>query len=156
MKSDVMVDVTASFLERGGAVRQALDMAGWEMREIGVGRWEEAIWGVVKGDEEEDVGEGKENGRKGGKGSTEDDGNASGTAGVPWKPPLHHFLFAKEDHWVADDTRETIISSMNGRAKILVDDGELRLVHAWCLEQSEMVAGIVGDWVEEVVFRSSL
>lgn len=153
MKDDAVVNVTASFLERSGAVRQALDMAGWEMREIGVGSWEEAVWGVVEGAEKEgSMADGKEGEEAvGGETNTDDgDGNANGTVEVSWRPPFHHFLFAKEDHWVADETRETIVSSMNGRAKILVDDGELGLVHAWCLEQSEMVARIVSGWIEEV------
>lgn len=159
MKSEEMVDVTVQFLGRTGAVRQALELAGWEMTEIGEGEWSSAVWGGVSEAVKDGVTKtGDAEGRSTGDGESagptrkNNDKNEDEDETVQWTPPTHHFLFAKQDHWVADETRETIIKSMNGRAKILVDEGELGLVHAWCLEQSEMVAGIVSGWIEEMLF----
>ncbi|KAJ9650627.1 hypothetical protein H2198_010065 [Neophaeococcomyces mojaviensis] len=134
MKSAKAVDTTAGFLRTPGAVKQALYMAGCEMREIGEDRWTEEVWGVVDA-------------AKPGEG-----------AGIEtsWKSPKHYFLFAKEDHWVADVTRNAIVNSMWGKATVLVDvDKELGLVHAWCLQQNNVVAGIVNEWIDEILGNES-
>lgn len=136
--SDAALATTVSFLQTPGAVKQALFMARCEMLEIGPNQWTDDIWGTV------DHGEVS--------GGTE---NVKDKSVTDWRAPKHHFLFAKEDHWVADVTRESIVKSLQARAKIIVDsDGSLGLVHAWCLKQSEMVAELVEAWLREIASES--
>lgn len=158
MKDGRMVDVTVRFLgENGGAVRQALEMAGEEMRVIGVTKWDEVVWGSVKAvtrttDDAAAAAAGEGNDELTTKITEEPPTNIP--ANPTWTPPTHYFLFAKEDHWVANETRDLILQQLQGRAKILVD-GERQmnvgLVHAWCLEQSEVVADVVGGWIKEIL-----
>lgn len=169
MKSKEMVDVTVEFLGRSGAVRQALELAEWEMREIRESEWDAAVWSTETSEVDAEVVKAL-NGDSKGEEEGYEDRNGTHTPASPspetirppetqtrtqtphYSPPTHHLLFAREDHWIASETRETIIKSTNGRAKIIVDGGDLGLVHAWCLEQSELVAGIVSGWIEEMGF----
>ena len=125
MKNPDALRTTIKFLQLSGAVKQALYMARCEMADIGVSDWEDEIWGAV-----DNVGA-----------VDDDDGNTK------WESPKHFFLFAKEDHWVAQSTRDAIEQSMEGKAVIIIDDGSLGLVHAWCLDQSRVVAEIVNKWL---------
>lgn len=143
MKRQDMIDVTVNFLQRPGCVRQSLHLAGWEMKEIGEENWSDAIWGACEPEPEEQTMGAIAPGR-------EADTVKVGV-GVEWKAPTHYFLFAKEDHWVANETRETMIRTMGGRARVVVDEGEMGLVHAWCLEQGELVAEVVGGWMREIL-----
>lgn len=151
---------TVGFLRTPGAVKQALHMARCEMAEIQKDEWTEEVWGAAEsaGLNEEIVAELQNEYAKEGKGAytskppaqTEITGASKPVAP---KAPKHYFLFANEDHWVADATRDAIVKAMGGRAKIVVDEPGVRgkgLVHAWCLGQSEMVADIVNGWLEDI------
>ena len=133
MKVQDALQTTVSFLAKPGAVKQALHLARCEMLEIGEDKWTEEVWGAVEAIDVE--------------GTT-----VANQAAHKWKAPKHYFLFAKEDHWVADSTRDSIVKSVGTRGTVMVDeDGKMGLGHAWCLEQNELVAGIVNDWIAEVV-----
>lgn len=160
MKSEIAVEATVGFLGMRGAVRQALGMAGEEMREIrGGDGWGEEVWGamkVVEGDPLKEAEDSKTEGRYRRRGGKETPMERAGGGVAEWKAPRHFFLFAREDHWVADVTRNAIVERMKerGEASVKVDGEEgkgLGLVHAWCLEQNEAVAEIVGKWIEEVL-----
>ena len=132
------LDSTTAFLQTPGAVRQALFMAKHEMLEIGEDRWTNDVWGTSTVTKTDLV-------------QTSVDGEISATNDAPkWQAPRHFFLFAREDHWVADATRETIIGQMQSQAQMVVDhDGKLGIAHAWCIKQNEAVANIVGQWLRE-------
>jgi len=161
------LEATVQFLRMAGAVKQALSLARCEMAEIGGTEWKEEVWGVSKesfGNELQGTqhldGDAEEGDNK------HIDADVTTSSGgieetqarkeVAWKAPKHYFLFAKQDHWVADATRDAIVEAMGSRATIVVDEperGEKGLVHAWCLEQNGMVAEIVNGWLEEVLGR---
>lgn len=116
------LDVTARFLQTPGAVKEALHLAKCELAEIGEDRWVEEIWDAT---------------------------SDSGIDKQPqWRAPKHFILFAGEDHWVANETREVIKKKLGKRIKVMVDE---KVVHAWCLAQSEYVAEIVNCWLWEVL-----
>lgn len=150
---------TLAFLRSRNGVRQALEMAKCELREIRGESWGGEVWGATA--------------------VAEVDGHGDGVGQVVRTPRLY-FWFAKQDHWVADVTREEILRRRGGRRtgflygdgqgklgpgdglqseeyhrvrnrapKILIDETE-RLVHAWCLTQSELVTRRVGGWLEEL------
>ena len=146
------LESTVAFLRTVGAVRQSLELAGWEMKEIGEEQWMEEVWGATEGEEVNGI-DGVHAGE-----TVKQIGSetmATGKGGdAPWTAPKHYFLFAKEDHWVADATRDAIVKAMGGRAEIVIDEpeqGAKGLVHAWCLEQNEMVANIVNGWLAEAL-----
>ncbi len=132
---DEAVTSTLSFLGSADGVRQSLEMARDEMREIREDRWEEEeVWGVVEAGRE--------------------DCRERGEAGMGG-PARLVFYFAHKDHWVADHTREAIISTRGeaggcGRAKVVVAKaGELE--HGWCIRHNGSVAKRVNDWVSEIM-----
>jgi pimeloyl-ACP methyl ester carboxylesterase len=152
---------TMAFLRSKTGVKQALFMASAEMKEIRADRWGEEVWGVMQ-----DV---VDNNRQEG-GSV--DANVNDKYG---EAPRLFFWFAKSDHWVADRTREQVLQAraggiaetdakstieprsseterVHGRSKptVLIDETD-GLVHAWCLEQSEIVARRVGRWLEDIL-----
>lgn len=144
MKRGDGLDATVSFLKTPGAVKQALYMARCEMLEIGEANWTEDIWGAT------DVGPVED------RSSAESNSGINSSKGVikTSNPPKHYFLFAKEDHWVASVTRDATVEKMSDRATITTDEsGSMGLVHAWCLQQSEMVADIVNEWLEDTLAR---
>lgn len=159
---------TVQFLRTPGAVKQALYMARCEMGEIGAEQWKDEVWGAADAEVEDALPEGSRGISQGKavKDQREDNGNtqvrerssqtvaAGPQNGAQWKPPKHYFLFAKQDHWVANETRDAIVQTVGGRAKIVVDEpeeGKQGIVHAWCLEQNDKVATIVNAWLEEIL-----
>lgn len=156
------LEATVQFLRTPGAVKQALYLARCEMVEIGSEEWKEEVWGVsdthpaILQDAQSEVA--KEGiAEHAASDATERPSETEMTQAskeIEWKPPKHYFLFAKQDHWVADATRDAIVEAVGGRATIVVDEPkgtEKGLVHAWCLEQNEAVAEIVNGWLEEVL-----
>lgn len=126
---------TLSFLASRNGVRQSLEMAKDEMKEIGEDRWEAEVWGIVDA--------GREHLKN---------------KGVMREPAKLVFYFADKDHWVADQTREAIIETRGdtgspGRVKMVVAKaGELE--HGWCIRHNGLVAKRVNSWVEEVIEES--
>lgn len=164
---------TVRFLGGRGMVQQALGMARDEMREIGADSWGEEVWGVSKevaiakgAGDGDGIGAGNQKGS--GKITTEDNKE------IEWVAPRLYFLFAKKDHWVADLTRQEIIEGFRAGRKDQQDDGTGTegpgraareptfvvdetngLVHAWCLEQSSIVAERVRGWIMETLEEES-
>lgn len=119
------VKTTTRFLRSAGGVRQALEMAKQELVSITADNWGEEVWGS---------------------GKPVDNGEWAGKGG-----PQLYFLFAKTDHWVADKTRDSILSTRgrtDGFGAFRVD-GE-GLVHAWCLRQNRLVCAYVKPWLDHI------
>jgi pimeloyl-ACP methyl ester carboxylesterase len=134
-------DATMAFLTSRSGVRQALTMAAAELKEIRADQWGAEVWGAAVDEEEGDT------------------TRVIKASGSTRRRPRLYLWFAKEDHWVADITREEILRSKVGtegenggrtRPTIVIDE-TAGLVHAWCLEQSDMVAERVGEWLEEIL-----
>jgi pimeloyl-ACP methyl ester carboxylesterase len=138
-------DTTMAFLTSRSGVRQALTMAAAELKEIRADQWGEEVWGAAVDEEEGDT------------------TRVIKASGSTRRSPRLYLWFAKEDHWVADITREEILRSKvraegenGGRTRpTIVIDETAGLVHAWCLEQSDMVAERVGEWLEEILERNA-
>ena len=154
------LDATVAFLESERGVRQALEMAGEEMRTITEEGWGEEVWGAAAAtagflDQVTAV-----TTRVDGDVARDGDGGTV-TVGEQTKrtrPPKLLFYFAKTDHWVADHTRDELLR-LRGRTDgkgeewkpEMVVDEEDGLVHGWCIRQSELVAGKVGGWIAEML-----
>jgi len=140
------LQTTMSFLRRPRIVKQALYLARDELQEIDKDKWGPEVW---------------------------DDGVEVGPVRTVPSPALY-LWFAKKDHWVADVTREEICNRRGGitdgqkewkdhplldygkrRPTIRVDENE-GLVHAWCIGQSDLVAGRVFAWLQEIWTRNGL
>ncbi|KAF2868306.1 hypothetical protein BDV95DRAFT_500445 [Massariosphaeria phaeospora] len=120
--------VTAAFLKSRHGVRQALHMAGDEMRMITSDRWDAEIWGA-----------------------------AHPSAHLHPRPKLR-FLFGGEDHWVANETRDDLIKArgMNDTANeawkpIMEVDEEHGWPHGFCIRHSVPVAERVSTYIEDIV-----
>ncbi|KAF2272334.1 uncharacterized protein EI97DRAFT_231583 [Westerdykella ornata] len=122
--------VTAEFVKSRRGVEQALFMANDEMKEITIDKWDADIWG------------------------------AAHASPHPHPRPTLRFLFAKSDHWVADETREELIrlrgSQRNGSPDWLprmeVDESE-GWPHGFCIRHSIPVAERVCSYVRDIVER---
>lgn len=76
----------------------------------------------------------------------------------PHPRPVLRFLFAREDHWVADETRDELIRARGGDGgeawrPVMEVDAQGGYVHGFCIEQSIPVAEKVGGWVREMMER---
>jgi pimeloyl-ACP methyl ester carboxylesterase len=141
------LDATVAFLRSVKGVRQALEMAGEEMRTIREDKWGEEVWGaantVMYGRKKD--------------GDLVVEGTSEGTSQGTRTAKLV-FYFAKTDHWIADQTKDDLLK-FRGRLDRegedwkprMVVDNEDGLVHGWCIGQSELVAGKVRGWVEEIL-----
>ncbi|KAJ4263001.1 hypothetical protein NW762_006614 [Fusarium torreyae] len=72
------------------------------------------------------------------------------TSGKENGAPRFFVFYAKKDHWVDDGEREEIIKRREGRARIVVDEGNIP--HAFCTREDANldVARRVCGWVEEM------
>lgn len=123
---------TAEFLKSPHGVRQALHMATDELQTITHDAWDAEVWGAA-------------------------DPSPVGVA----RPKLF-FLFGKEDHWVADETRDELIKA-RGRAraekrdeekwKPVMEVDESGIPHGFCIDpnHSITVAEKVARYIEEIV-----
>jgi hypothetical protein len=128
--------VTRDFLRSRQGVQQALYLAKDEMVTIGEDRWSGEIWGV------EAAGDGEE--KK--------------------KTPRLVFYFGRNDHWVAEHTRDALIAargmngvavdpenvSFSGTKPIMMIDKE-GIDHSFCVHSSEPMAEKVSRWVKGIV-----
>ncbi|KAL6250197.1 hypothetical protein RBB50_002498 [Rhinocladiella similis] len=144
MKEGHGLDATVAFLRSERGVKQALAMAADELREIRADQWGDEVWGAAVDEEE------------GGNARSKIEDEDDTTMSKRKSPPRMYLWFAKEDHWVADMTRTEVLrnrgrrDTAQGGPTIVIDETE-GLVHAWCLEQSEIVAEQVGAWLEEII-----
>ncbi|RMZ78590.1 hypothetical protein DV738_g3777, partial [Chaetothyriales sp. CBS 135597] len=65
--------------------------------------------------------------------------------------PQLYFLFAQQDHWVADATRKEIVDVHGGSARRIVIDEHEGLAHAWPLRSTGPVVKMVLPWIHEVL-----
>lgn len=98
--------ITASFIKSPYGVQQACHMARDEMFQIDTDIWDEEVWGAA---------------------------STAKKSKHPHPRPILRFLFARQDHWVADNTRDQLIAS-RGR---LVYDG---------VEEAEAVGDEYEGW----------
>ncbi|KAJ9663005.1 hypothetical protein H2201_005883 [Coniosporium apollinis] len=119
--------VTAAFIKSRWGVKQALHMAREEMQVITADTWDDEIWGAA----------------------------ALSPSGLPRSKLF--FLFAKQDHWVADETRDDLIRLRARRGdgeeewKPKMEVDESGLVHGFCIRHSVPVAEKVKGYIDEIV-----
>ncbi|KAF1851105.1 uncharacterized protein K460DRAFT_302907 [Cucurbitaria berberidis CBS 394.84] len=126
---------TASFVKSPFGIQQALHMARDEMFQIDTDIWDEDIWGATTPSQH------------------------------PHPRPLLRFLFARQDHWVADSTRDALISS-RGRYQGAVEevggmgeswkpvmeiDEREGWPHGFCIRHGVPVAEKAAGYVKDIV-----
>ncbi|KAL3449808.1 hypothetical protein BJX65DRAFT_305823 [Aspergillus insuetus] len=124
-------NATCEFLRSKRGVRQALHMAADEMRTITSDKWSDDVWGVSSA-------------------------SATKTASNLEPPAQLFFYFGRNDHWVAERTREEIVTS-RGSANEEEGKGPRMVVceeavpHAFCLRHSELMAGKTADMIGDIL-----
>ena len=121
--------ITAEFVKSNTGVRQALYMAGDEMREITHDAWDDEIWGAAHASDH------------------------------PHPRPTLRFLFAKSDHWVADETRDELIKARAATKyaeserywRPVMEVEEQGMPHAFCIKHSISVAERVCGYMKDIV-----
>lgn len=111
-------------------VHEALYMARDEMLQITTDNWDAEIWGAAR---------------------------PSSSSSHP--PPILRFLFAKEDHWVANETRDALIQARGKKAgdnteqwrPVMEVDEREGWPHGFCIRHSVPVAERVGKYISEMV-----
>ncbi|ETS76890.1 hypothetical protein PFICI_10764 [Pestalotiopsis fici W106-1] len=117
--------VTARFLKSRDGVWQALHMGMDEMKVIGEDKWDEELWEIERGIDQQQQ--------------------------QKQLPPKFVFFFGKNDHWVASHLRDAFIERRQKhteRTRLMIDEGNLP--HAFCINHSEPVAEKVLLWVREI------
>lgn len=128
---DAGAEVTARFLKSSMGIWQALHLARDELETITEDKWDEDIWGI----EHKDVASQKE-------------------------IPKLIFYFAEEDHWVANHTRDWLISargkeegdSWSSKPEMSIDINGVG--HDFCIRHSEIVAEKVKLWIDDIIEAS--
>ncbi|KAL4916791.1 hypothetical protein BDW62DRAFT_218427 [Aspergillus aurantiobrunneus] len=123
---DAAVDATVSFLKSKRGVRQALHMGADEMRTITTDKWSDDVWGVSRAPEPQSQ---------------------------PQLLTRLFFYFGRNDHWVAEQTREEIVAARGATTKagprmIVCEES---LPHAFCLKHNETMAHKVADMIQEII-----
>jgi pimeloyl-ACP methyl ester carboxylesterase len=138
--------VTAAFLKSPHGIHSALHMARDEMLQMTSDKWTDEIWGAA---------------------------HASSHA---HPRPILRFLYAKEDHWIANETRDEVVRTRGvrvdargerigggeGEADSLLEGGEewkprMEIdevegwVHGFCIRDSVPVAERVAGYVKDVL-----
>ncbi|EER27373.1 hypothetical protein D8B26_006571 [Coccidioides posadasii str. Silveira] len=121
------LDTTIAFLKSRTGIRQALHLAVEEMEQIGPDKWSDEIWGISE------------------QNKPSDDVESHLTKLV--------FYFGRNDHWVAEKTRDEIIqarSSKGGRGPkmIVCDDG---IEHGFCIRHNEIMADKVSGFIRDII-----
>ncbi|KAF1940100.1 hypothetical protein EJ02DRAFT_456275 [Clathrospora elynae] len=130
---------TASFVKSPHGIQQALHMARDEMFQIDTDIWDEDVWGAAASEP---------------------------ATKHPHSRPILRFLFARKDHWVADATRDALISTRgrfsygdveevegmgeNWKPVMEIDERE-GWPHGFCIQHGVPVAERVARWVREIV-----
>ncbi|KAF2744441.1 hypothetical protein M011DRAFT_470578 [Sporormia fimetaria CBS 119925] len=119
--------VVAAFIKSPTGVQQALYLLQHELREITLDKWDEEIWGAAH----------------------------KSTHRHP--RPVLRFLFAKKDHWVAQETRDELIATRAAKGegetwkpKMEVDEVN-GWPHAFCIKHSIPVAERVKEYLEDII-----
>ncbi|KAL4870382.1 hypothetical protein BDV12DRAFT_61290 [Aspergillus spectabilis] len=143
------LNATFAFLKSKRGVRQALYMATDEMRTITTDKWSDDVWGVSSSNPISSELE------------TELD-----TKSQVLPPAQLYFYFGRNDHWVAERTREEIVAARgisnlgqgqgneNGSEKGMgprMVVCEESVPHAFCLRHNEVMAGKVVGMIGEIL-----
>lgn len=134
---------TASFIKSPHGVHQALHMARDEMFQIDTDIWDEDVWGAAASEP---------------------------VSKHPHPRPVLKFLFAKKDHWVADETRDALIRTRgrfsrwdvqetegmgeNWKPGMEVDETE-GWPHGFCIRHGVPVAERVAGYVRGIVAQDA-
>ncbi|KAJ4302800.1 hypothetical protein N0V90_001691 [Kalmusia sp. IMI 367209] len=122
--------VTAAFVKSPHGIHQALHMARDEMLQITDDTWDAEIWG------------------------------AAHDSPHPHPRPILRFLFAKKDHWVAEETRDELIRARGKKVEdeeergwkpVMEVDEEEGWPHGFCIRHSIPVAETVDRYVREII-----
>ena len=123
---------TASFVKSPHGVQQALHMARDEMFQIDTDFWDDEVWGAAHPSE-----------------------NKHERAQL-------RFLFAKKDHWVADETRDKLIQARGRQAAsgedwkpIMEIDEREDFPHGFCLRHSVPVAEKAAQYIADIVAQDN-
>ena len=115
--------ITITFLSSTYGVKSSMEMARDEMNAIKTDQWDSEVWGAAE----------------------------PSVTGRP-RPKLF-FFFGRQDHWVADNTREALIKCRGGseewQPRMEIDEDGLP--HGFCIAHAEPVAAKCARYVEEVV-----
>ena len=133
---DDAAHTTASFIKSPHGVQQALHMARDEMFQIDTDFWDDEIWGAAHPSE------------------------------LKHERAQLRFLFAKKDHWVADETRDKLIQTRGRQAAYSVQevggmdenwkpimeiDEREGFPHGFCLRHGVPVAEKAAQYVADIV-----
>lgn len=133
---DDAAHTTASFIKSPHGVQQALHMARDEMFQIDTDFWDDELWGAAHPTE------------------------------YKHERAQLRFLFAKKDHWVADDTRDKLIQTRGRQAAngvqevpgldedwkpIMEIDEREGFPHGFCLRHGVPVAEKAAQYVADIV-----
>ncbi|KAH8815574.1 hypothetical protein F5884DRAFT_665752 [Xylogone sp. PMI_703] len=122
------VEVTRGFLRSKMGIWQALHLLRDELNMITEDKWDDDIWGIEHVDKDEKR-----------------------------SIPKLFFYFGHNDHWVANNTRDTLIAA---RGKLSEDDKSSRPVmmidengveHSFCLRHSELMAEKVKLFINDII-----
>ncbi|KAI7209820.1 hypothetical protein KC343_g9016 [Hortaea werneckii] len=151
-----MATITAAFLCSENGVRQALHMARDEMHEITDDKFSDDIWGTSgNADDEGKVLQSKA--------SAVVIKQADASRDLHMRRPTTklYFYWGKNDHWVADNTRDTILAAraqkatdepMLEKSKPVMEIDRNGIPHGFCLQRvhSNLVAEKVANWIKEI------
>ncbi|KAI4723686.1 hypothetical protein E4T48_00268 [Aureobasidium sp. EXF-10727] len=118
---------TTAFIKSQGGVRQALYLAGHEMKTITTDTWDDELWGI----------------------STAQDSHNT-------KPKLY-FYFGTDDHWVANETRDELIAARAATGKVGEEDKPVMEIdthgtpHGFCIKHNELVAKKVEQYIKDLI-----
>jgi hypothetical protein len=140
---DDAAHTTASFVKSPHGVQQALHMARDEMFQIDTDIWDEDVWGA---------------------------GPEAPASKHPHPRPILRFLFARKDHWVADETRDALfrtrgryirwdVPEVDGmgeswKAAMEIDETE-GWPHGFCIRHGVPVAERVAGYVKTIVAKDA-
>ncbi|RMY08905.1 hypothetical protein D0868_04539 [Hortaea werneckii] len=151
-----MAAVTAAFLCSENGIRQALHMARDEMHEITHDKFPDDVWGTsgTEGDEGKVLQS---------KATAVVNKQAAASRGSHMRRQTAklYFYWGKNDHWVADNTRDAILATRAQKAtdnhtlektKPVMEIDKHDIPHGFCLDtvHSDLVAQKVANWIEEI------
>ncbi|RMY98122.1 hypothetical protein D0862_07733 [Hortaea werneckii] len=153
-----MATITAAFLCSDNGVRQALHMARDEMHEITHDKFSDDVWGTTSGMEDD---EGKLLQSKATAAAANMQADRSRELHMRRQTSKLYFYWGKNDHWVADSTRDAILAAraqkatdnhILKRAKPVMEIDQHDIPHGFCLNpvHSDLVATKVANWIQEI------
>ncbi|KAG9514974.1 hypothetical protein KCU93_g9630, partial [Aureobasidium melanogenum] len=120
-------ETTTAFIKSRGGVRQALYLAGHEMKAITTDAWDDELWGISKAQSSNNN-----------------------------KTRLY-FYFGTDDHWVANETRDELIAARAATGKVGEEDKPTMEVdtygtpHGFCIKHNDLVAKKVEQYIGELM-----